>query len=356
MARIQKGFDAVTALLTWYDRSARVLPWRSLPGEVADPYHVWLSEIMLQQTTVATVGPYYNKFLERWPRVQDMARADLDDVLANWAGLGYYARARNLHKCAIEVSDRGGVFPDTEEGLQALPGIGPYTAAAISAIAFDRPVVPVDGNIERVTARYFALTTPLPTVKPELRKKARAFVSDHRPGDVAQGLMDLGATVCTPRKPTCPLCPLADQCKGLARGVADDLPKRLAKKPRPVRHAVMFWLTDAEGRVLLRKRPEKGLLGSMLGLPSTDWADQAGTTKEAESYAPAQLKWQALPGTVGHTFTHFHLETSVWTATTKRKPAAGDVWLLPEDLTNHAVPTLFRKVGKHVAGSQFDKP
>jgi A/G-specific adenine glycosylase len=340
--------DPLVALLAWYDQSARVLPWRFRPGQTPDPYHVWLSEIMLQQTTVATVGPYFDKFLKRWPQVSDLAAAELDDVLANWAGLGYYARARNLHKCAVAVAARGGVFPDTEDDLRLLPGIGPYTAAAVAAIAFDRAVVPVDGNIERVTARYFALTTPLPAVKPALHKKAQAFVSDHRPGDIAQALMDLGATICTPRSPACGGCPLAAGCQALKKGIAADLPKRVAKKARPVRQTIMFWLTRADGRGLLEKRPEKGLLGSMLGLPATDWTESDWTEDTARPFAPTRSKWQVLPGTVGHTFTHFHLETSIWQATTSRQAKPDEIWLKPEDFDTHAVPTLFRKVGRHV--------
>ncbi len=303
---------------------------------------------MLQQTTVATVGPYFAKFLKRWPTVEALAAADLDQVLANWAGLGYYARARNLHKCAVVVAARGGDFPRTETELQELPGIGPYTAAAIGAIAFDLALVPVDGNIERVTARYLAVTGAMPGVKPELRDKAQFFKSDKRPGDVAQALMDLGATICTPRNPDCERCPIHVGCKAQSQGIAADLPKRAAKKPRPVRYATMFWLTRVDGKVLLKKRPEKGLLGSMLGLPTTDWTEEEDNAPE--SCAPAKSKWQAVPETVGHTFTHFHLEVSVLTGKTSRKEKAGEIWLLHEDFKNHAVPTLFRKVAKHVVG------
>ncbi|MBT4017652.1 MAG: A/G-specific adenine glycosylase [Alphaproteobacteria bacterium] len=339
--------DPVSALLAWYDKYARVLPWRFRPGQTANPYHVWLSEIMLQQTTVVTVGPYFNKFLKRWPTVIDLAAAPLDDVLANWAGLGYYARARNLHKCAVAVAANGGVFPDSEAGLMDLPGIGPYTAAAIGAIAYDLPLMPVDGNIERVTARYLAISKPLPGVKGELRDKAQKFKTNDRPGDMAQALMDLGATICTPRNPTCEACPISKGCKALAKGIAADLPKRSPKKPRPVRYATMFWLTRPDGRVLLQKRPEKGLLGSMLGLASTEWLEEP--VGNVETHAPAKSKWTAVDGTVGHTFTHFHLEVSVLTAKTSRKEKTGEIWLLPEDLGDHAVPTLFRKVGKFVA-------
>jgi A/G-specific adenine glycosylase len=346
MPKSRLTIDPVSALLAWYEKSARVLPWRFRPGQTANPYHVWLSEIMLQQTTVATVGPYFKKFLKRWPTIHDLAAAPLDDVLANWAGLGYYARARNLHKCAVAVAASGGVFPNTEAGLMDLPGIGPYTAAAIGAIAFNLPLMPVDGNIERVTARYFAISKPMPAVKAQLRDTAQKFKTKNRPGDMAQALMDLGATICTPRSPSCEACPINKGCMALAKGIAADLPKRSPKKPRPVRYATMFWLTRPDGQVLLQKRPEKGLLGSMLGLPSTEWLEQPDENVEAST--PAKSKWTALPDTVGHTFTHFHLEVRVLTGKTSRKEKAGEIWLLPEDLGDHAVPTLFRKVGKFV--------
>ena len=351
MAKAHRKAPDLDKLLAWYDACARVLPWRSRPGDQPDPYHVWLSEIMLQQTTVATVGPYFLKFLDKWPTVHDLASANRDDVLANWAGLGYYARARNLHKCAGEVSALGGRFPDTETGLKELPGIGPYTAAAIASIAFNRSVVPVDGNIERVTARFFALTTPLPDVKPELRSSAQAFVHEKRPGDVAQALMDLGATICKPKSPGCSNCPLNKGCQGLAKGIAPDLPARAPKKQRPSRHAVMFWLTRPDGRVLLQKRPDKGLLGGMLGLPSTDWTEDLITEEDALSAAPVRLKWQQLPGIVGHTFTHFHLDVMVWAGQTSRKAKSEETWLLPDELDDHAVPTLFRKVANHAERS-----
>ena len=247
--------DALTgALLGWYDRHRRVLPWRALPGRRAEPYHVWLSEIMLQQTTVATVKSYFDHFVARWPRVEDLASADLDEVLHAWQGLGYYARARNLHKCAQTVArDHGGRFPDTEAGLLSLPGIGPYTAAAIAAIAFDVPASPVDGNIERVMARLRRITQPLPGAKTAIQAAARELTPQDRPGDFAQAMMDLGATVCTPRAPKCDLCPWCDACVARAAGNAEGLPARAPKKVKPTRHGIVFWTVDGQGRVLLRR-------------------------------------------------------------------------------------------------------
>ncbi|HVO17494.1 MAG TPA: A/G-specific adenine glycosylase, partial [Alphaproteobacteria bacterium] len=248
------------ALLAWYDRHRRRLPWRAGPGERPDPYRVWLSEIMLQQTTVATVGPYFTAFLERWPDVARLAAAPLDDVLHAWQGLGYYARARNLHRCAAVVArDHGGRFPDTEDALRALPGVGAYTAAAIAAIAFDRPAVVVDGNVERVVARLHAVDAPLPAAKPELRRLAAALTPDARPGDFAQAMMDLGATLCTPRAPRCVLCPLMAGCAARTRGIAEELPRRTAKPEKPTRRGVAFFAVDADGAVLLRRRDESGL-------------------------------------------------------------------------------------------------
>ncbi len=337
--------DLNARLLAWYDRAGRSLPWRAKSGKSPDPYRVWLSEIMLQQTTVATVGPYFVNFLSRWPTVADLAGAALDDVLTEWAGLGYYARARNLHKCAQAVVDAGGRFPDTVESLVRLPGIGPYTASAVAAIAFNRPVVPVDGNIERVTARMFAVTTPLPAAKAELRELAAGFAQAIRPGDVAQALMDLGATVCTPRNPACDDCPWLDVCAAYRAGIAGELPKRQPKKIRPTRRAVAFWLTRADGAVLMRRRPEEGLLGGMLEIPSTPWQGQRWRLADAEVHAPIPTAWRRRKGSVGHTFTHFHLETSVWVAETTEPPDG--LWIQPADFDANAVPTLTRKIAGH---------
>ncbi len=295
------------AILAWYDRHRRDLPWRAKPGERADPYAVWLSEIMLQQTTVPTVGPYFRRFLARWPRVQDLAAASLDEVLTEWQGLGYYARARNLHKCAEVVArDHGGRFPDTEEGLLELPGIGAYTAAAIAAIAFDRKATVVDGNVERVMARLNAEATPLPAAKPILRDYAAHFTPGKRAGDYAQAVMDLGATVCTPRQPKCLLCPWSEACAARAEGIAETLPRRAAKAEKPTRRGIAFWLTREgdEGReVLLRRRPEKGLLGGMMEVPSTPWRD---APVAIDGHAPADRR-MAQAGRRGETHLHAFL-------------------------------------------------
>ncbi|MFC3676195.1 A/G-specific adenine glycosylase [Ferrovibrio xuzhouensis] len=304
--------DAAIApvVLAWYDRQHRRLPWRSPPGQPApEPYRVWLSEIMLQQTTVPAVMPYFARFLARWPSVHDLAAAPVDEVMEAWAGLGYYARARNLHKCAQAVSERlGGIFPDTVDGLLELPGIGAYTAAAIAAIAFDRPAAVLDGNVERVLARLFAVETPLPQAKPELRRLAEQVTPQQRPGDFAQAMMDLGATVCTPRSPDCLLCPLQAPCIARARGIAAGLPRKTAKAARPQRHATAFLLQRPDGAVLLRRRPPSGLLGGMLEVPSTPWHDTPWPADDIADHAPAaRIAWAPLPGRAEHVFTHFAL-------------------------------------------------
>ncbi|WP_022727611.1 A/G-specific adenine glycosylase [Fodinicurvata sediminis] len=335
-------------LLAWYDRHARVLPWRAVPGQRPDAYHVWLSEIMLQQTTVAAVKPYFEAFLERWPTVADLAAADREDVLTAWAGLGYYARARNLHRCAQVVTDtHGGVFPETADKLQGLPGIGPYTAAAIAAIAFDQPEAPVDGNIERVISRLFAIETELPKAKPEIGAFMRRLVPVGRPGDFAQAMMDLGAGICQPARPRCMLCPLAEDCSGRARGIAETLPRKAARKEKPLRQGVAFWLIRPDdSAVLLRRRPERGLLGGMTEVPSTDWTQVPPDDGEALAQAPLATDWQALPGQVSHTFTHFRLQLRVWAAR-GHCDLPGGRWVTPEDLDNQALPSVMRKVIAH---------
>jgi len=348
------GHAIAGPLLAWYDRHRRRLPWRAPPGERPDPYHVWLSEVMLQQTTVATVGGYFHDFVERWPTVAHLAAAELDDVLTAWAGLGYYARARNLHKCARAVTERhGGGFPDTEEALRQLPGIGAYTAAAIAAIAFDRPAAVMDGNIERVIARLHAVETPLPGAKPALHARVAAATPFERPGDFAQAMMDLGATICTPRKPKCILCPLADDCAARAAGIAEALPVKAPKKTRPTRRAVAFFATDPSGAVLLRRRPESGLLGGMMEVPSSPWeTDGATALDEARAAAPVSAAWRELPGRVRHTFTHFHLELTVAVARVEVS-GVGDAgsapgrWVAIERLGDVALPSLTRKVVDH---------
>ncbi len=331
-------------LLAWYDRHRRKLPWRALPGERVDPYRVWLSEIMLQQTTVATVGPYFARFLERWPDVAALAAAPLDDVLHAWQGLGYYARARNLHACAqAVVEEHGGVFPKTEAELLTLPGIGAYTAGAIAAIAFNQHAAPVDGNIERVMARLYAVTTPLPEAKPELRRLAATLVPKDRPGDFAQAAMDLGATICTPTKPKCVLCPWRAECRARIEGIAEDLPARAPKRAKPLRRGVAFWTVRGDGAVLLKKRPAKGLLGGMMEVPSSEWLAGTLDRKAAARAAPVTARWSVLPGVVRHSFTHFDLELEVLVGKTRATKADG-VWVQPAALGTQALPTVMKKV------------
>ncbi|MCU0946272.1 MAG: A/G-specific adenine glycosylase [Acetobacteraceae bacterium] len=317
--------ETASRLLAWYDRHRRELPWRARPGEKPDPYAVWLSEIMLQQTTVAAVGPRYRDFLARFPDVAALAAAPWEEVAQAWAGLGYYARARNLHAAAQAVAARG-AFPEDEAGLRALPGIGAYTAAAVAAIAFGRPAVPVDGNVERVMARLFAVTVPLPSAKPLLTAHARrvgeAAEARARPGDFAQGLFDLGATICTPRRPACALCPLRQGCAAQREGIAEGLPAKAPRRAQPQRHGAVFWLEDEAGRVLLRRRPPEGLLGGMLGLPGTPWRDAPWDEAEALAHAPAEAAWRPL-GLVRHVFTHFALDLSVLAARIDVLPGEG---------------------------------
>jgi len=352
------------ALLAWYDRERRHLPWRAEPGETPDPYKVWLSEIMLQQTMVKAVLPRYGLFLRTWPNVSALARADLGEVLAAWAGLGYYARARNLHACARAVVERhGGEFPATERELRALPGIGDYTAAAIAAIAFDKQAMPVDGNIERVVARLFAVTTPLPHAKPEIKALAKSLTPKTRAGDFAQSLMDFGATLCTPRRPACGLCPVRAECRGYAEGLAEALPFREEKSERPVRRGVTFVALRQDGAVLLRERPLRGLLGGMLETPSSPWAEGEGSALAGTGQAPLKAEWRKLPGRVDHTFTHFHLELTVYRAEVgldaEPKHEAHPErcrWLKPRELTGAALPSVMRKVLAHALSDDELRP
>ena len=336
-------------LLDWYDRHRRALPWRALPGVAADPYRVWLSEIMLQQTTVATVAPYFTRFLERWPTVADLAAAPQDSVLTAWAGLGYYARARNLHACAQAIVQRhGGRFPPDFDVLLELPGIGAYTAGAIAAIAFDRKHAAIDGNAERVLARLYRVETPMPVAKPELRGLGEALVPADRPGDFAQALMDLGATICTPRKPRCAQCPWHAGCRAAAAGIQEELPRKAEKAVRPKRQGVAFWVVNESGEILLRKRAPKGLLGGMMEVPSTEWRAEPVDDSEALEAAPVKAGWTKLPGKVRHVFTHFELTLTVWSARVK---APGDEhagsWVAPDALGDYALPSLMVKVAQH---------
>lgn len=336
-------------VLAWYDRHARTLPWRAKPGERADPYRVWLSEIMLQQTTVAAVGPYFARFLERWPDVAALAAAPLEDVLAAWAGLGYYARARNLHACARAVAATG--FPDTEAALRDLPGIGAYTAAAIAAIAFGRHATPVDGNIERVIARLHAVPEALPRAKPKLRALAAALTPP-RAGDFAQALMDLGATICVPRKPRCVLCPIRDDCAARAEGRPEDYPRKAPKRARPLRHADLMFVTRADGTLWLRRRPSAGLLGGMLELPAAAWRE--GPWRESPVDAPAGVTLTSLPGLARHGFTHFEFEMKLHAGVARRK-LPGEWWPI-EKLGEAALPSVMRKAIAHALKALSSAP
>jgi len=353
--------DRPERLLAWYDRHRRKLPWRPPAGERADPYRVWLSEIMLQQTTVKAVGPYFENFFARWPDVAALAGASLDDVLRMWAGLGYYSRARNLHACAVAVArDHGGAFPDTEEGLRALPGIGPYTAAAIAAIAFDRRTMPVDGNIERVVSRLFAVEEALPQAKPKIRQLAATLLrASHagdvtsRAGDSAQALMDLGASICTPKKPACSLCPLNEDCVAREQATQESFPPKLAKKTGELRRGAAFVVTRG-GELLVRSRPEKGLLGGMTEVPGSVWHPEQ--EDEAALQQAPLLKgvagWHRKTGVVTHVFTHFPLELVVYTAevTPRTRAPEGMRWVPIATLACEALPNLMRKVVAHGLG------
>ncbi|WP_421696312.1 A/G-specific adenine glycosylase [Aestuariivirga sp.] len=329
-----------------------MLPWRAAPGVKADPYRVWLSEIMLQQTTVQAVKAYFVKFVALWPTVDALANAPLDDVLKAWAGLGYYARARNLHSCAKAVVSRfGGRFPHLEDELRSLPGIGPYTAGAIAAIAFGGRHAAVDGNVERVISRFYAIETPLPDSKPEIRERTQALVPAQRAGDFAQAMMDLGATICTPRTPNCLICPWSQDCQGRITGLAPGLPRKRPKKAIPLRRGTAFWIERSDGAVLLRRRPEQGLLGGMMEVPSTPWGDAA---ENPEQFAPLAADWHPLQGRVEHTFTHFHLELEVWRAEIVIDGLLRDEgdyrWTRREDLSGAALPTVMRKLVALVLG------
>ena len=344
------------ALLAWYDGERRDLPWRVAPGRRADPYRVWLSEVMLQQTVVKAAIPYYDKFIQRWPTVKKLAAADLDDIMSVWAGLGYYSRARNLHKCArIIASEYNGKFPKSEAELLKLPGIGPYTAAAIAAIAYDLPATVVDGNVERVVARLFAVREPLPGAKRALKKLATTLTPPKRSGDFAQAMMDLGATICTPKSPSCMMCPLQGECAARAQGVETALPARATKPVRPVRYGIAFLTLREDGKILLRQRPERGLLARMMEVPSTDWSDDGWVSdEEAVRLAPVRADWWPVPDVVGHMFTHFKLQMKVHRAvvpieTTLNFWADGRRchWISRHDLEAQALPSVMRKIIAH---------
>ena len=325
-------------VLDWYDRHGRELPWRTKGAVHADPYMVWMSEIMLQQTTVPAVKPYFEKFTSKYPNVHDLAHASSEDVMRDWAGLGYYSRARNLHACAKAVSEAGGQFPSDKDALKALPGIGDYTAGAIAAIAFGQKARVVDGNIERILARVYAIETPLPAAKPEIMVYADAlFLSDAntRPHDLPQALMDLASAICTPKNPKCVICPINKQCAAFKEGIQNELPKRAAKPERPKRKGIVYWITDDKGRVLVETRAPKGLLGGMTGLPTSEWNDDPKPLKGFEAEQERSV--------VKHTFTHFELTLTMMRAHGKKAPD-GFRFIDPGEA---GFPSVFKKVAKH---------
>lgn len=333
------------SLLDWYDQEGRTLPWRVRPedranGLIPNPYAVWLSEIMLQQTTVPHGTPYWYKFLSYYPTVKDLAAAPLDDVLTHWAGLGYYARARNLHKCAnVIVQDHDGEFPPTYKDLIKLPGIGDYTASTIAAICFDEPTTIVDGNVERVITRLHRLESPLPKAKAEIKALASVLSDPGRPGDYGQALMDLGATICTPRNPSCLLCPWSPQCRANAAGNQTEYPKKTPKRKKPTRYGQAYVMLNGD-QVWLQRRPEQGLLGGMIEVPGTDWgADPLETSPDGEG-------WTRMPSPVRHVFTHFELILDVFRIEVEKNPPGEGRWVEINDLGDEALPSLFKKVLK----------
>ena len=350
----KKAWRPHRALLDWYDAHRRELPWRAVGRGTADPYRTWLSEIMLQQTTVAAVGPYYQTFVMRWPSVEALADARLDDVLAAWSGLGYYARARNLHRAAqIVVEEYGGHFPTTAPELARLPGIGAYTAGAIAAIAFNRREAAIDANAERVLARFFAISEPLPQAKNAIRDAAVSLVPQNRPGDFAQALMDLGATICTPKRPSCEACPWQRGCAGYRRQIAESLPVRAARQARPLKRGAAFVAVNSDGAVLLVQRPPRGLLGAMMQPPLGPWSDKFPTAEEALKQAPFSAPWKKRLGVVRHGFTHFELEIEAYVAEDiQASRRTSETWIPPERFREVALPTVMRKILAHALGSR----
>ena len=347
-----------TTLLAWYDRSGRNLPWRIKGSRHPHAYHVWLSEIMLQQTTVATVKSYFEKFVTKWPKLEDFAAASMDDILHAWQGLGYYARARNMVKCAqMIVQNYQGKFPETAVELELLPGIGPYTAAAIASIAFDDHVTPVDGNVIRVLSRVFAVQTPMPQSLKEIMALAKTLTPPQRMGDFAQALMDLGATLCTPRKPSCLLCPWQQYCQGFQQGKAEDLPHKSLKSIKPWRYAVAFIISNDCGEILFGRRPEKGLLGGMMEVPSTPWRSQTwDEIEEAQALSPLDCDWEPDIRKAHHQFTHFNFDIKVLRGRLKNNlsmQASSEAnsmntmtWVKSEDFIKLALPTVIKKILK----------
>ena len=342
--------DLTERLLAWFGGQRRALPWRDAPCGRRDPYRVWLAEIMLQQTTVTAVIPYYQNFLDKWPNVKALAGALDDDVMRAWAGLGYYARARNLLACARFVADHcQGVFPRAESDLLKLPGIGPYTAAAVSAIAFNGPSAPVDGNVIRTLSRLYAVEGDMPKNKDKIQILAETLRPQNLSGDYAEALMDLGSQVCRPKNPRCSECPWMQACQAFRAGKAVDYPQKAEKKAKPTRRGWAFWVVRSDGHILLERRPPKGLLGGMIGLPTSAWGETLGTPKQAmERFAAEQ--WTALPGHIEHTFTHFHLELGVIDVRVDANTPWPGLWIARDDVVNQALPSVMQKAISHAQG------
>lgn len=343
-----------TYLLPWYDEHQRTLPWRAPAGQKPNPYYVLLSEIMLQQTTVPTVISYFNRFIEKWPTLADFATASLDEIYHAWQGLGYYSRAKNLHRCIQEICEKHqGEIPRQEDILRTLPGIGPYTAAAVAAIAYDAPTVPVDGNIVRVFTRFHAILTPLPALKTEVFQKIHTITPPHRSGDFAQSLMDLGSRICQPRKAQCPICPLQSQCKGYATGLADELPKRGIKTKVPTRYGLIFWEETPEGYVRINRRPDKGLLANLIEIPGTDWRDTPWSADDLTQALSTHrnidtITWHWIDGEVKHTFTHFHLHLKMIKIINPHADITQGLWAKKDEFATYPLPTVMKKVITHI--------
>jgi len=336
----------VARTLEWWDKNRRELAWRTAPGQTPDPYRVWLAEVLLQQTTAQAATPYYQAFVAKWPTVEDLAAAPHEAVISAFAGLGYYSRARNLHACAREIAGRGGLFPSEEAELRVLPGVGAYTAAAIAAIAFDRHAAPVDGNIARILSRLLALEEPIARARGAIAAAARALAPRERPGDFAQALMDIGATICRPRNPDCPACPLSEACAALRSGAPEAYPRRAAAKPRPRRKGAVFFAHRADGAFLARRRPPRGLLASTVELPGAPWTSEGPGEAWAES-APVAARWRRLPGAVEQVFTHFELTLTVYAAAVDGGAPDGCFWLAADSLGDAGLSNVMRKAVEH---------
>ena len=336
----------VARTLAWWDRCRRTLVWRAEPGETPEPYRVWLSEVLLQQTTAQAAAPYYQAFIARWPRVEDLAASPIEDIMSAFAGLGYYSRARNLHACAKEIAGRGGKFPSEEAALRALPGVGEYTAAAIAAIAFGRRTAPVDGNIARILARLIALEKPIASARRELSVAARALAPSQRAGDFAQALMDIGATLCRPRNPACGHCPLAQDCAARQAGVPEAYPRRGEAKARPRRQGAVFFARRADGAFLARRRPPHGLLASTVELPGSLWTAE-GPADGVREAPPIAVRWRKLPGTVEQAFTHFALELTIYASSFDGVAPEGCFWISSDTTGPAGFSSVMRKAVEH---------